>query len=163
MEISQVICFGNSFLNNICFLSEGQDCIQHFRYGRNEVDVPGSSSKTRYLLLGTDTLVIEYHCLLLQSFSCVWLSFDLMDCSLPSFSVHGIFQARILEWVAILFSSLNVVLYSSLNLAVSLCFSWHDSFPNKFWYFLAVPCSMWNLISPIRDWILDPYIGREES
>ena len=27
-----------------------------------------------------------------------------MDCSLPGFSVHGIFQARILEWVAISFS-----------------------------------------------------------
>ena len=25
---------------------------------------------------------------------------DLMDCSLPGFSVHGISQARILEWVA---------------------------------------------------------------
>ena len=23
-----------------------------------------------------------------------------MDCSLPGFSIHGIFQARILEWVA---------------------------------------------------------------
>ena len=29
---------------------------------------------------------------------------DLLDCSLPSSSVHGIFQARILEWVAIPFS-----------------------------------------------------------
>ena len=28
---------------------------------------------------------------------------DPMDCSLPSSSVHGIFQARILEWVAIFF------------------------------------------------------------
>ena len=27
-----------------------------------------------------------------------------MDCSLSSFSVHGIFQARILEWVAISYS-----------------------------------------------------------
>ena len=27
-----------------------------------------------------------------------------MDCSLPGFSVHGIFQARVLEWVAIVFS-----------------------------------------------------------
>ena len=26
--------------------------------------------------------------------------FDSMDCSLPGSSVHGIFQARILEWVA---------------------------------------------------------------
>ena len=29
---------------------------------------------------------------------------DTMDCSLPGSSVHGIFQARILEWVAISFS-----------------------------------------------------------
>ena len=29
---------------------------------------------------------------------------DLMDCSLPGSSVHGILQARILEWVAIPFS-----------------------------------------------------------
>ena len=35
--------------------------------------------------------------------SCPTLS-DPMDCSLPGSSVHGIFQARILEWVAISFS-----------------------------------------------------------
>ena len=29
---------------------------------------------------------------------------DLMDCSLPGPSIHGIFQARVLEWVAISFS-----------------------------------------------------------
>ena len=29
---------------------------------------------------------------------------DPMDCSLPGFSVHGIFQARVLEWGAIAFS-----------------------------------------------------------
>ena len=29
---------------------------------------------------------------------------DPMDCSLPGFSVHRIFQARVLEWVAIAFS-----------------------------------------------------------
>ena len=29
---------------------------------------------------------------------------DPMDCSLPGFSVHGVFQARVLEWVAIAFS-----------------------------------------------------------
>ena len=33
----------------------------------------------------------------------VWLC-DPMDCSLPSSSVHGIFQARVLQWVAISFS-----------------------------------------------------------
>ena len=35
--------------------------------------------------------------------SCATLC-DPMDCSLPGSSVHGIFQARILEWVAISFS-----------------------------------------------------------
>ena len=29
---------------------------------------------------------------------------DPMDCSLPGSSVHGIFQARVLEWAAIAFS-----------------------------------------------------------
>ena len=29
-----------------------------------------------------------------------------MDCSLPVSSVHGIFQARVLEWVAIAFSNI---------------------------------------------------------
>ena len=28
-----------------------------------------------------------------------------MDCSLPGSSIHGIFQARVLEWVAIAFSA----------------------------------------------------------
>ena len=35
--------------------------------------------------------------------SCLTLC-DPMDFSLPGFSVHGIFQARMLEWVAIFFS-----------------------------------------------------------
>ena len=37
--------------------------------------------------------------------SCLTLS-DPMDCSLPCSSVHGIFQARVLEWGAIAFSSI---------------------------------------------------------
>ena len=35
--------------------------------------------------------------------SCLTL-WDPMDCSLPGFSVHGIFQARVLQWVAISFT-----------------------------------------------------------
>ena len=35
---------------------------------------------------------------------------DPMDCSLPGSSVHGIFQARVLEWGAIAFSLLTLVL-----------------------------------------------------
>ena len=33
---------------------------------------------------------------------------DPMDCSLPGSSVHGIFQARVLEWAAIAFSVVNL-------------------------------------------------------
>ena len=39
--------------------------------------------------------------------SCLTLS-DPMDCSLPGSSIHGIFQARVLEWGAIAFSEATV-------------------------------------------------------
>ena len=39
--------------------------------------------------------------------SCLTLS-DPTDCSLPGSSIHGIFQARVLEWVAIAFSKKNI-------------------------------------------------------
>ena len=44
-------------------------------------------------------------------------SSDRLDCSLPGFSVHGIFQARVLEWGAITFSgelTLSSVQFSSV-------------------------------------------------
>ena len=44
--------------------------------------------------------------------SCPILS-NPMDCSLPGSSVHGIFQARVLEWVAIAFSVLTP--YTKIN------------------------------------------------
>ena len=43
---------------------------------------------------------------------------DPMDCSLPGSSIHGIFQARVLEWGATAFSKED---YSPLNL-VSFCY-----------------------------------------
>ena len=42
-------------------------------------------------------------CVCAKSLSCVQLC-DPMDWSPPGFSVHGIFQARILEWVVISYS-----------------------------------------------------------
>ena len=42
--------------------------------------------------------------------SCLTLS-DPMDCSLPGSSVHGIFQARVLEWGAIAFSFIHYTIY----------------------------------------------------
>ena len=41
--------------------------------------------------------------------SCPTLS-DPMDCSLPGSSIHGIFQARVLEWGAIAFSGASIIL-----------------------------------------------------
>ena len=47
--------------------------------------------------------------------SCLTLS-DPVDCSLPGSSVDGIFQARVLEWVAIAFSDTHTSLLYSLLL-----------------------------------------------
>ena len=35
---------------------------------------------------------------------------DPMDCSLPGSSIHGIFHARVLDWGAITFSTLQLLL-----------------------------------------------------
>ena len=47
---------------------------------------------------------------------------DPMDCSLQGSSIHGIFQARVLEWVAI--SKLNK--YLGLNFHELLTFPWSE-------------------------------------
>ena len=47
-------------------------------------------------------LICEFVCVCVQSCLSLW---DPMDCSLPSSSVHGISQTRMLEWVATSFSS----------------------------------------------------------
>ena len=44
---------------------------------------------------------------------------DPMDCSLPGSSIHGIFQARVLEWGAIAFSSFLAHTLSTVGLANS--------------------------------------------
>ena len=59
---------------------------------------------------------------------------DPMDCSLPGSSVHGIFQARVLEWVAIALSHQNVFKYvtwyrSVAQLCPTLCDPMNRSTP----------------------------------
>ena len=52
--------------------------------------------------------------------SCPTLS-DPMDCSPPGSSIHGIFQARVLEWGAIAFSWVQLVYFYCMIIFV-LCF-----------------------------------------
>ena len=74
---------------------------------------------------------------------------DPMDCSLPGSSIHGIFQARVLEWGAIAFSKLNhssvqnswlLILFSKIAcslLFISLSFSTHISVSSLLSLFLS--------------------------
>ena len=52
-----------------------------------------------------------------------------MDCSPPGSSVHGISQARVLEWLAISFSRLMLVISptNASSLVVSVCSSWGEA------------------------------------
>jgi len=43
-----------------------------------------------------------------------------VDCSPPGSSVHGIFQARVLEWVAIAFSIWPMGMWKNCNVSLSL-------------------------------------------
>ena len=46
---------------------------------------------------------------------------DPMDCSLPGSSIHGIFQARVLEWGAIAFSETTVYSTEKKSLIEKFC------------------------------------------
>ena len=67
--------------------------------------------------------------------SCPTLS-DLMDYSLPGSSVHGIFQARVLEWGAIAFSE------TELGFLKSCSSSW-ETLP----FFLGGRSQRWSLVN----------------
>jgi len=53
------------------------------------------------IILSISITILLIFWLCAKSLSCVQLFGDPIDCSQPGSSVHGIFQARILEWVAI--------------------------------------------------------------
>ena len=58
--------------------------------------------------------------------SCPTLS-DPTDCSLPGSSVHGIFQARVLEWGAIAFSLLRLQTIKKWNQDMKAKLAWKQS------------------------------------
>ena len=77
---------GKSHLCNIFFL-----CISGFGTGATHSNM--------------DESIVGMSACVLSCFSCIQLC-DSMDNSLPASSVHGILQARMLEWVAMPFSIL---------------------------------------------------------
>ena len=77
-----VVCFGKRFM---CIWKECELCWV-------ECSIPSMSVRSYRLI-----------CVCPVAQSCPTVC-DPMDCSPPGSSVHGIFQARILEWVAIFFS-----------------------------------------------------------
>ena len=64
--------------------------------------------------------------------SCLTLS-DPMDCSLPGSSVHGIFQARVLEWGAIAFSDSLVFCKPSLPCSQTPALISHQGKKRDWW------------------------------
>ena len=59
---------------------------------------------------------------------------DPTDCSLPGFSIHGIFQARVLEWVTIAFSIFHNIIWKT----------WKNFLANSTTpHSLGVDCAQW--------------------
>ena len=65
---------------------------------------------------------------------------DPMDCSLPGFSVHGIFQARVLEWVAISWLIACQVWHKPLNVCLFLNWYYHPHLLNTSFARICVLC-----------------------
>ena len=118
-------------------------------------------------------------CLVTQS--CLILC-DPIDRSLPGSSVHGILQARILEWVAIPFSRgsswpkdwtqvctagrffIIWVTGEAHCWVFANIFTWVSPMSQSFCLFLiSCPCSICDSSSLTRDWTLTPYIGSLKS
>ena len=55
-----------------------------------------------------------------------------MDCSSPGSSVHGIIQAKTLEWVAISFSIHTYITHTHVYMCVCVCILFHILFPYGF-------------------------------
>ena len=54
-----------------------------------------------------------------------------MDCSLPGSSIHGVFQARILEWFAIPFPDIYALIRTSSSITAQFLFLKNESVPKR--------------------------------
>ena len=93
-----------------------------------------------------------------------------MDCSLPGFSVHGIFQARVLEWDAIAFSVFSrfyiiftIITLNYFHLSLPLLFGLVGIYPVPFTagYFSAfsscLDCYVWGGLSVFWQFVVPLY------
>ena len=111
-------------------------------------------------------LCVDYNCVCVcvcvcQSLSSVWFFKTPMDCSPPGSSVHGSLHARILEWVAIPFSSITVQINAFLdNLGAQMPANFPDLRIKKLqWARWEAQCSLHSRIQSFiekvnRQWIL---------
>ena len=83
------MCMDRSYVSG--FLTVWRACAPNFSIAQGQL----------YVTPAMENIVSFHGCLVTQS--CPTL-FDPMHCSLSGSSIHRLFQARILEWVAISFS-----------------------------------------------------------
>ena len=96
------VCSLHKHSSNVQHLADSQRRAEHTEV--NKMDVISFQSWRVHDLFEEMNNWIIRSLLLFYSRSHVWLFCDPTDCSPPGSSVHGIFQGRILEWVAISFS-----------------------------------------------------------
>ena len=84
----------HDLLQGIFLTQESNPGLPHCRWILYQLNHKGSPDNTR-----RKRKTVNRYGSMLNCFSCLKLC-DLMDCSPPGFSVHGILQVRILEWVA---------------------------------------------------------------
>ena len=71
--------------------------------------------------------------------SCPTLRRDPMDCSLPGSSIHGIFQARVLEWGAIVWDEGNCAVVWAF-FGIAFLWDWNENWPFPvLWPLLSFP------------------------
>ena len=107
--------YGQSWLVWYCDLQEeihswplnkvGLNCVGPIILGLFSINIIPVFSFHRSLNVGEHLCSIKDHNVCVWSVTGLCLTLrDSRDCSLPGSSVHGVFQARIMEWVAISFS-----------------------------------------------------------
>ena len=82
--------------------------------------------------------------------SCLTLC-DPIDCSVPGFSVQGIFQATVLEWIAISFSrgSSQPRARTQVSRIVDRCFTSYRCNEKKSWFHLWFKLTVFKVFPPI--------------